>query len=206
MSLTITLKEFYEYSKKTLHFFAFDLNTYKTVKLNHILYPDLPLLKAVYMSCSLPGVFIPTIMDDKCLIDGGPLANFPLNYCLQDKLNTDEIFGFNFVYKNDDGTECSGNNIINNESDMLDFILALSLNSVNYITTSIKYDKIENVIECCSNTTTLTIENIAHTVGTIEGRQKLFDKGIESAKQFILKKEKEKEKEKEKDFSNEYCI
>jgi len=196
LTLDITLKEFYDYCKKDLHFFAFDLNTYKTVELNYIEYPDLSLLKAVYISCSLPGIFIPTIMDDKCLIDGGPLANFPLNYCLRDHPNQEEILGFNFVYKNNDGSECSGNNIINGESDMLDFILALSLNSVNYITTSIKYDKIDNVVECASNTTTLTIENISHTIGTIEGRQELFDKGVEIATKFLSLKNKEKEKEK----------
>ena len=60
------------------------------------------------MSCSLPGIFIPTIMDGKCLIDGAPLANYPLNYCLRDHPNKDEILGLNFVYKNEDGTECSG--------------------------------------------------------------------------------------------------
>jgi predicted acylesterase/phospholipase RssA len=189
LSLNITLKEFYEYSQKDIHFFVFDLNTYKTVEITHAEYPDLSLLKAIYMSCSLPGIFIPTIMDGKCLIDGGSLANYPLNYCLRDHPNKDEILGFNFVYKNENGTECSGNNIINEEADMLDYILALSLNSVNYITTSIKYETIVNVIECCSSTTSLTIDSIMNTVGTIEGRQELYDKGIECAKRFLQAKE-----------------
>ena len=194
LSLTITLKEFCTYCKKDLHFFAFDLNTYKTVELSNKDYPDLPLLKAIFISCSLPGIVIPTIMDDKCLIDGGPLANFPLNYCLRDHQDKNEILGFNFVYKNDDGTECSGNNIINNESDMLDFILALSLNSVNYITTSIKHNKINNILEFCSNKTSLTIDNMTYIVGTIEGRQTLFDKGREVAKQFLLSRSTEQNK------------
>ena len=185
LSISITLKEFSEYCKKDLHFFAFDLNTYQTVDFSNKDYPDLSLLKAIFISCSLPGIFTPTIMDDKCLIDGGTLANFPLNYCLQEHTNIDEILGFNFVYKNDDGTKCSGNNIINDESDMLDFILALSLNSFNYITTSIKCNKIDNILEFCSNSTSLTIDNMTHVVGTIEGRKTLYDKGIEVAKQFL---------------------
>lgn len=193
LSMSITLKEFCAYCKKDIHFFAFDLNTYKTVELSNKDYPDLSLLKAIFISCSLPGIVMPTIMDDKCLIDGGSLANFPLNYCLRDHPNNDEILGFNFVYKNDDGTECSGNNIINDESDMLDFILALSLNSINYITTSIKYSKICNILEFCSNTTILTIDNMTHIVGTIEGRQTLFDKGTEVAVKFLKNKEKNTE-------------
>lgn len=204
LSINITLKEFYEYSQKDIHFFVFDLNSYKTVEITHTEYPDLLLIKAIYMSCSLPGIFIPTIMDGKCLIDGGPLANYPLNYCLRDHNNKEEILGFNFVYKNEDGTECSGNNIINEEADMLDYVLALSLNSVNYITTSIKYDDIENVIECCSSTTSLTIDNISHTVGSIEGRQELYDKGIEYAKRFLQAKEMIVNSDCSDDFI--YCI
>ena len=197
--LSITLKEFYEYSKKELYFFAFDLNTYKTVELSYKLFPDLSLIKAIYMSCSFPGIFIPTFMDDKCLIDGGPLANFPISYCLRDHYNKDEILGLNFVYKNDDGTECSGNNIINDDSDMLDFILALSLNSVNYITTSIKYDKIDNIVEFYSNTSAITIDSIKQSIGSIDGRQKLFDKGIEYAKEFILQRDKQEQQKQQRE-------
>ncbi len=193
LSMSITLKEFCVYCKKDLHFFAFDLNTYQTVELSNKDYPDLSLLKAMYISCSLPGIVIPTIMDNKCLIDGGSLANFPLNYCLRDHSNKDEILGFNFVYKNDDGTECSGNNIINDESDMLDLILALSLNSINYITSSVKYNKIINILEFSSNTTMISIDNMTYVVGTIEGRQTLFDKGREVAVKFLKNREKNNE-------------
>jgi predicted acylesterase/phospholipase RssA len=208
LSISITMKEFYEYSKKDIHFFVFDLNTFKTVEITHTEYPDLSLLKAIYMSCSIPGIFIPTIIDGKCLIDGGSLANYPLNYCLRDHPNKDEILGFNFVYKNEDGTECSGNNIINEESDLLDYVLAMSLNSVNYITTSIKYDNIENVIECCSSTTTLTIDSISHAVGSIEGRQDLYDKGIECGKRFLEAKEKRilHDDENKNQDEYDYCI
>jgi predicted acylesterase/phospholipase RssA len=191
--LSITMKEFCAYCKKDLHFFAFDLNTYQTVELSNKDYPDLSLLKAIYISCSLPGIVIPTIIDDKCLIDGGSLANFPLNYCLRDHPNKDEILGFNYLYKNDDGTECSGNNIINDESDMLDFILALSLNSINYITSSLKYNKIDNILEFSSNSTMLSIDNMTYVVGTLEGRQTLFDKGRDVAVKFLKNREKNNE-------------
>ena len=35
----------------------------------------------------------------------------------------------------------------------------------------------------------LTIDSLSNSVNTIEGRQQLFDKGIESAKQFIIQNE-----------------
>ena len=106
LSVNITLKEFYEYTKKELFLYAFDLNSYTTVELSRKDYPDLPLLKAVYMSCSVPGCFIPTFIDNKCIVDGGPLANFPINYCLRDHPNKYEILGVNFIYN-----DCCANKI-----------------------------------------------------------------------------------------------
>lgn len=185
LSLTITLKEFYEYTKKELYFYAFDLNTYKTVEISYKEYPDLLLTKAIYMSCTLPGIFIPTFIDNKCIIDGGSLANFPINYCLRDHINKDEILGINFIYSNSDGSTCSGNNIITTESNILDFILALSVNSINYITTSIKSDAVPYIVEYLSSISSLTMDSINNFINTIEGRQLLFDKGIECGKLFF---------------------
>ena len=33
LSLTVTLKEFYEYTKKEAYFYAFDLNNYRTIEI-----------------------------------------------------------------------------------------------------------------------------------------------------------------------------
>ena len=47
---TITLKEFYEYSKINLNMYSFNLNKFESECLNYKTYPDLSLLDAVYMS------------------------------------------------------------------------------------------------------------------------------------------------------------
>ena len=93
LSLNITLKEFYEYSKIEFHLYTFELNKFETTDISYKTHPDLLLTQAIHMSSALPGVFIPTISDNGCYIDGGVMANYPLSYCLQDCKNEDEILG-----------------------------------------------------------------------------------------------------------------
>ena len=84
LTLNVTLQEFYDFCKIDLHIFTFELNEFKTVELSHTSHPDMLLVDALTMSSSLPGIFIPTIKDNKCYIDGGVIDNYPLNYCLRD--------------------------------------------------------------------------------------------------------------------------
>ena len=204
LSLTITMKEFYEYSKIEMFFYAFDLNTYETIEMSYKNYPNLPLTKVIYMSCSIPGIFIPTFLEEKCIIDGAPLANFPINYCLRDHSEMDDILGLNFISSNSDGVRVSNNNIIKDDTNMLDFILSILSNSINYITNSIKKETIPHIIEFKSDTGTNNIEDIKNFLNSPEHRKTLFDSGVEYAKKFIeqrklLNKKDEKEKEKEKE-------
>ena len=204
LSLTITMKEFYEYSKIEMFFYAFDLNTYETIEMSYKNYPNLPLTKVIYMSCSIPGIFIPTFLEEKCIIDGAPLANFPINYCLRDHSEMDDILGLNFICSNSDGVKVSNNNIIKDDTNMLDFILSILSNSINYITNSIKKETIPHIIEFKSDTGTNNIEDIKNFLNSPEHRKTLFDSGVEYAKKFIeqrklLNKKDEKEKEKEKE-------
>ena len=53
------------------------------------------------MSSSLPGIFMPTIIDNCCYIDGGVMCNYPLNQCLRDHTNKDEILGIKSFYSKD---------------------------------------------------------------------------------------------------------
>ena len=203
LSLTITMKEFYEYSKIEMFFYAFDLNTYETIEMSYKNYPNLPLTKVIYMSCSIPGLFIPTFLEEKCIIDGAPLANFPINYCLRDHSEVDDILGLNFICSNSDGVRVSNNNIIKDDTNMLDFILSILSNSINYITNSIKEETISHIIVFNSDTGTNNMKDIKNFLTSPEHRKTLFDSGVEYAKKFIEKhKLLNKKDEKEKDDVN----
>ena len=51
LTLAITLREFYEYSRISLNVFTVDLNTFQKVQLSHATHPTLPLMDAIKMSC-----------------------------------------------------------------------------------------------------------------------------------------------------------
>ena len=187
LSLSITMKEFYEYTKVEMFFYGFDLNSYETIEFSYKTHPDLLLTRAMYMSSSIPGIFEPTFLDDKCIIDGAPLANFPINYCLRDHPEKDEILGFNFISKKDENVKYSNNSIIKNESTMLDFILSILANSINYITNSIKDEVIPNIIEVTTETGSNNMDDLKNFLNSSEHRKSLFDMGVEYGKKFIEK-------------------
>ena len=207
LSLSITMKEFYEYTKVEMFFYAFDLNSYETIEFSYKSHPDLLLTKAIYMSCSIPGIFEPSFLDEKCIVDGAPLANFPINYCLRDHPEKDDILGFNFISKNVDNIKTYKNSIIKNESNMLDFILSILSNSINYITNSIKDEVIPNIIEVTTETGSNNMDDLKKFMNTAEHRKSLFDMGVEYGKIFIEKhkllNKKDENKEKDEEVKSE---
>jgi predicted patatin/cPLA2 family phospholipase len=89
-----TLKEFYEYSGVELNIIVSEINEFKFELLSYKTYPDLDLVTALTMSASLPVIFTPHFLDNKCFIDGGIFSNYPLNICLNEtKCDKSEILG-----------------------------------------------------------------------------------------------------------------
>jgi len=101
LSVEITLSEFYEYSKIQLFLFATDVNTFEIIKISHISHPDLKLTDAIFITCSIPFIFQPTFLNNTYLVDGGVLCNYPLDYCIEDGADKEEILGIQFNMKKD---------------------------------------------------------------------------------------------------------
>lgn len=184
LNLNITLKEFYDYSKIDLHIFTFELNTFKTVELSHTLFPDLSLIQALTMSSSLPGIFVPTIIDNCCYIDGGILCNYPINECLRDHTNKDEILAFKIAYENDN----TQNIQVTTESSLLEYIICMSINSVNYIKNTIKLESIDNTVNCYINDNPLTLHFIQESIRNQELRRDWIKMGEDDANKFLANK------------------
>jgi len=184
--LNITLKEFYEFSKIDLHIFTFDLHKFKTVELSYITHPELGLLQAITMSSSLPGIFMPTIIDKCCYIDGGVMCNYPLNECLRDHTNKDEILGIKSSY-NKETEECA-NVEVTTESSLLEYIICMSINSVNYIKNSVKMDNIKNTVRCYITDNPLRLDIIQESVRNQDLRKKLIKMGEDDALTFLSDK------------------
>jgi len=186
LALNITLKEFYEFSKIDLHIFTFELNKFQTIELSHTTHPDLGLLQALTMSSSLPGIFIPTIIDKCCYIDGGVLCNYPLNQCLRDHTNKDEILGIKSSYNKE--TDNFANVEVTSETSLLEYVICMSINSMNYIRDTIKMENIENTVRCYVTNNPLTLDSIQEAVRNQELRRQWVKTGEEDALEFLSTK------------------
>lgn len=183
LSLNITLKEFYEYSKIDLHIFTFELNKFQTVELSHATHPDLSLLQALTMSSALPGIFMPIIIENQCYIDGGVMCNYPLNQCLRDHTNKDELLGIQISYNNE--TNKFANIEVTTESSLLEYVICLTINAMNYIRDSVQLENIDNTIKCCIEENPLTLDSIKESIKNQELRRQWVKLGEEDAIKFL---------------------
>jgi predicted acylesterase/phospholipase RssA len=177
--IDISLKDFYDYSKIELHFFTFEINQFKTEDISYLTHPDISLIDAIIMSCSIPLLCTPIIVENKCYIDGGVCANYPLKYCIEQGRNENEILGICNQYDNHQ------RNHVDSNSNLLDFILCFFFKmfgslSLSYIIPSIKYEVI-------CDAKYLDLNYLRSSINSIDVRKELFEKGIVSSNNFIEK-------------------
>jgi len=180
ISMEITMKEFYEFSKIEIHLFSLDINTFILEDVSHITHPDLQLLTAVQMSSAIPVLISPVCIEDKCYVDGGVICNYPINQCISRAENIDEIFGLRNKYTKKD------ENIVKNESTILEYVMNFISRLVNSVGSKFEEKEIPN--ELVYDTDLMTLANIQLTLSSKEERQRLIDFGIESGKTFLLEK------------------
>jgi len=178
ISMNISLKEFYEYSKIELHMFSFEVNTFQIEDISYLTHPELSLITAIQMSSALPVLVTPICIEDKCYIDGGITCNYPLKYCIDSGKNTEEILGFKNKY------EDYNKNHINSSSSLLDFIMNFLFKIILSISSSNKL-QIPITFEVISNTDFLSISTLKTALYSIEVREKLYTNGMEIAKTFL---------------------
>lgn len=95
ISLDITLKELYLKCKKKLHIYTTNTDTLEKTLFNYETTPDLKVLEAIYMSCSVPIIFKPITFKNICYNDGAFSCRFPISEALENTENSDEILGIN---------------------------------------------------------------------------------------------------------------
>jgi predicted acylesterase/phospholipase RssA len=84
LELTVTLKEFYEATGKTIYFYSVKLSTFEIVEFSHKSHPDMEVLTALHASAALPILFRPAEYAGELYTDGGFLLNYPLAKCTED--------------------------------------------------------------------------------------------------------------------------
>jgi len=177
LSINITLKEFYEYSKIELHFFTFEINNFCIEDISYLTHPELSVIDAVIMSSTLPVLMCPKIIENKCYIDGGVMANYPLKYCIESGKKEDEILGLCNQY------DVQQKHQVDIDSNLLEFILCFFFKMFRSLSSNNVIPKIKHEIIC--NVKHINLNYLMSTVSSVEARKELQQKGIESAKEFI---------------------
>jgi predicted acylesterase/phospholipase RssA len=97
LSLNVTMQEFYDFTGIEVHFYTTSLDTYKLVDISYKTHPDWEIVDAIYSSCALPLLFRPNQINGEVYMDGGLLCNYPLQQCIAQATDPDEIFGMNKI-------------------------------------------------------------------------------------------------------------
>jgi predicted acylesterase/phospholipase RssA len=179
LSLDITLKEFYDYSKIEVHFFSFEINEFILEDISYLTHPDLKLLMVLQMTCGIPVLVSPICIEKKCYIDGGMISNYPLNFCIDKFPDVEEILGIKNKYDN------VSKNEIDEKSNLLDFIMNFLFKIIYSFSTSNKQPKIPN--EVVYKASVMNINTLKQAIHSIDVRKELLESGIEAAKEYINK-------------------
>ena len=174
--LDISLRDFFTLTGVELHMFAFEINQYAIEDISYLTYPDLPVLKAIQMTCALPVLVTPVCIGDKCFMDGGVACNYPLNFCIDSGKNQDEILGFKNKYSDD-------KTIINEESNLLDYLLNFLFKAVFSANSNYVQPNIKNEVIC--DASHLNLDVLRNALSSIEVRKDLFEKGKLSAINYL---------------------
>jgi predicted acylesterase/phospholipase RssA len=174
LSIDVTLRELYEYNGIDIHIFTTEINEFVTVDLSHTTYPDWRLIDAIYVSSTIPIVFSPMILQDKCYMDAAILLNYPIEECVRTVEEIDEIIGISIGYTD---TEESRITAASNILDVMSTVISKVINKriiPNNQTTEIPYQ-----IHLFQNT---TLESCMNAIYNKDYRKTLIYNGIERMK------------------------
>ena len=177
--MNITLQELYELSGIDLHVYSLELNEFEICDISHTSFPDLQVLKAIHMTSAIPIAIEPVCINGKCYVDGGFINNYPLNHCLKDHPEVDDILSFKNIY----------NRIYSNiteESNALDMMITLCQQLFKKISLTNGIPTIPNQINQLSNG--MSIGGFVDMLESDLSRMSLVEDGIKTAKEFIISK------------------
>ena len=133
ISLSINMIDFFKITKFELHIIVTNVNTFKSVDISYKTHPDWMLIDAIHASCSIPLLFTPVLSDGELYCDGGFCNNSPVNQCIENGANPDEIFGINTVTKNNEEAETSS-------FSLFDYIIFLLNKILNKLIFQVEYN------------------------------------------------------------------
>jgi predicted acylesterase/phospholipase RssA len=181
ISIDITLQDFYDITKKEIHFFTTDYDIFELVDISYKTHPTWKLTEAVYASCCLPILFIPFVKDGKTYVDGSFFSNYPIGSCCKNVENTEEIFGIRKGSKHidmDTGTKTRIKKEGDGEETLVDYIFQLLSKIVKKMHSNVVSDEITVKNELYITFDKTSIYDIYLATTNIPEREKLIEKGV----------------------------
>lgn len=184
ISLTVTMKEFFEKTNICLHLYTFELHQFETVDMSYLTHPNFQLLDVVYMSSALPIICAPLCIENKCFMDGGIKSNYPLDKCFEHVPNTnsDEILAFRNVYNEEEKTFDESKQI-NEDSTIMDYLHLFLRKLMKTINTESKQKSVKYEVKYQAQR--ITIEYLQEALSSQNMRRGLLHTGREAAENMI---------------------
>jgi predicted acylesterase/phospholipase RssA len=174
---TITLQEFYNRFDIDLHFMTVQLDTFKLIDVSYRTHPYWTVCEAVYASACAPILFKPFMKKGKAYTDGGLIANYPVQQCMETIEKDEGIIGIYVKNVSNDAVEKNNmdlnTEICDNLHDYLQHIVKHLCMQSN------KTHKISNkpTIEIIIPTTIIPINDIYSFANSEDVRRKLIEHG-----------------------------
>jgi predicted acylesterase/phospholipase RssA len=171
IDINITMQQYFELSGFDMHFFSTNINDLTPIEFSHTTHPNWRIIDVVYCSCCLPILFRPVITEGLCVTDGGMLCNYPVNYCVQNGADPEEIFGLcrkPIIQLNYNVTE---------ESTLFDYILNIFYKTIERVLNNRAPIAIgrEIYLDCPP----LSVSDIFNTSSKADERQRLIQVGVD---------------------------
>jgi predicted acylesterase/phospholipase RssA len=179
LTLDVTLLEFYEWSGIEMHIMSTELLSFKLVDFSHKTHPDWRLIDAIYCSSSLPILMSPFYKDSKIYCDGGFLSNYPIEECIKNGADQEEILGLTReILKNESRLE------LTEESNLFDYIIVIFYKIIENFVFQPKM--LNTKTEYAIPSSNIDIAGVFKTASQAEERIKLIDVGVNYVKNLYL--------------------
>jgi NTE family protein len=170
--LTVTFQELYDITKIEIHTICVDLKKFERVDMSYKTHPDWKVVEAVYASACLPILFSPFEKDGQKYLDGGFFLNYPVQPCIDNGADIEEILGIMQRPKAESAD-------LSPESNLFDYILMIFHKTIAHVLSyKTNYVRIPNEIEIQSSV--ISIYNIFELISPSEERIKYITNGVEA--------------------------
>lgn len=191
LEIDITLQEFYEVSKKEIHFYVTSYGKFELVDISYKTHPNWRIVDAIYASCCLPILFDPFVHEGEYYIDGGILKNYPLNKCLEDGHDPENILGIYQTNKVEEEKADSSQTPFRSTNSsstykLFDYIISFLIKLWTFIKLP-HHENEKNVLNQIPALCAIDPWKILEAIESKEERQRLVKIGVDAANLFLDK-------------------